>query len=57
VQPIVAATLGRIFLNERLAPNMAIAAAMIVTGVIAAVWRPAARSPAVTSGQPGQTVP
>jgi drug/metabolite transporter (DMT)-like permease len=41
VQPIVAATLGRIFLDERLAPNMALAAAMIVTGVIAAVWRPA----------------
>jgi drug/metabolite transporter (DMT)-like permease len=43
VQPIVAATLGRVFFNERLAPNMALAAAMIVTGVIAAVWRPATR--------------
>jgi drug/metabolite transporter (DMT)-like permease len=46
VQPIVAATLGRIFFDERLAPNMALAAAMIVSGVIAAVWRPAVTSPA-----------
>lgn len=44
VQPIVAATLGRIFFHERLAPNMALAAAMIVTGVIATVWR-SARTP------------
>jgi drug/metabolite transporter (DMT)-like permease len=43
VQPIVAATLGRVFFQERLAPNMAIAAALIVSGVVMAVWRGSAR--------------
>lgn len=45
VQPIVAASLGRAFLNETLAPNMALAAGLIVTGVVMAVWRGRAASP------------
>jgi drug/metabolite transporter (DMT)-like permease len=45
VQPIVAASLGRAFLNEKLAPNMAVAAALIVTGVAMAVWKPSGATP------------
>lgn len=40
LQPIVAAVLGRIFLGERLGANAALAATLIVGGVLATVWRP-----------------
>lgn len=40
VQPIVAGGMGHVFLGERLGANAALAAAMIFTGVLAAVWRP-----------------
>ena len=39
VQPIVAAIMGRMFLGETLAPHAALAGALIVGGVLAAVWR------------------
>jgi drug/metabolite transporter (DMT)-like permease len=39
VQPIVAAIMGRIFLGETLAPHAALAGALIVGGVVMAVWR------------------
>ena len=34
VQPIIAGSLGRIFMHEQFGPNTAIAAALIVTGVV-----------------------
>ncbi len=40
VQPIVAGTTGRIFLGEQFAPGVAVAAALIVSGVAMAVWQP-----------------
>lgn len=42
VQPVVAGTMGRIFLDEHFGPNTAVAAALIVAGVAMAVRRPAA---------------
>jgi len=40
IQPIVAGTTGRIFLGEHFAPGVAVAAALIVSGVAMAVWQP-----------------
>ena len=42
VQPVVAGTMGRIFLGEHFGPNTAVAAALIVAGVAMAVVRPKA---------------
>jgi drug/metabolite transporter (DMT)-like permease len=42
VQPIVAGWLGNVFLGEHFGANAAVAAALIVTGVGMAVWRPRA---------------
>ncbi len=39
VQPVVAGALGRIFLDERFAPNTAIAATLVVSGVVLSTWK------------------
>ena len=39
LQPVVAASLGRIFLHERFGPHTALAAALVVAGVILSTWR------------------
>jgi drug/metabolite transporter (DMT)-like permease len=39
LQPIIAGSLGRIFLREQLGPHAAIAALLVVTGVVLAGWR------------------
>jgi len=39
VQPIVAGSLGRVFLHEQLGPHTAIAALLIVAGVMLSGWR------------------
>jgi drug/metabolite transporter (DMT)-like permease len=39
LQPIVAASLGRVFLDEQLGPHTAVAALLIVAGVILSAWR------------------
>ena len=39
LQPVVAASLGRIFLNEQFGPHTALAAALVVAGVLLSSWR------------------
>ena len=39
LQPLFAGSLGRVVLHEQLAPNTAIAAVLIVTGVVLSGWR------------------
>ena len=39
MQPLFAGSLARIFLGERLVPNTAVAAALVVTGVVLSGWR------------------
>jgi len=39
LQPVVAATLGRVFLHEQFGPHTALAAALVVAGVILSTWR------------------
>ena len=39
LQPIIAGSLGRIFLHEQFGPNTAIAAVLIVSGVVLSGWR------------------
>ena len=39
LQPVVAASLGRVFLHERFGPHTAVAAALVVAGVILSAWR------------------
>ena len=39
LQPLIAGSLGRIFLHEQLAPNTAIAAVLVVGGVVLSGWR------------------
>ena len=39
LQPVVAASLGRVFLHERFGPHTAVAAALVVAGVILSTWR------------------
>jgi drug/metabolite transporter (DMT)-like permease len=39
LQPVVAASLGRIFLHEQFGPHTALAAALVVAGVILSTWR------------------
>jgi len=47
IQPVVAAFLGYTFLGETLAPNAALAAALVLAGVALTAWRPApAEAPA-----------
>jgi len=38
LQPVVAAVMGRVFLDERLGANAAVAAVLIVGGVLASAW-------------------
>ncbi|MDA1080324.1 MAG: EamA family transporter [Gemmatimonadetes bacterium] len=40
LQPVVAGTLGRIFLGESFGPNTALAATLVVVGVLISTWRP-----------------
>lgn len=39
LQPIVAASLGRVFLHEQLGPHTTVAALLIVSGVMLSAWR------------------
>jgi drug/metabolite transporter (DMT)-like permease len=39
LQPIIAASLGRVFLHEQLGPHTAVAALLIVSGVMLSAWR------------------
>ena len=39
LQPVVAGSMGRIFLHEQLAPHTAIAAVLVVSGVVLSGWR------------------
>ena len=39
LQPLIAGSLGRIFLHEQLVPNTAIAAVLVVSGVVLSGWR------------------
>jgi drug/metabolite transporter (DMT)-like permease len=39
LQPVVAASLGRLFLHEQFGPHTALAAALVVAGVILSTWR------------------
>ena len=41
LQPIIAASLGRVILHEHFGPYTAIAAVLVVSGVLTAAWRPA----------------
>jgi len=40
VQPIVAGALGRVFLHETLGPNTAVAAGLVVAGVLLSAYTP-----------------
>lgn len=39
LQPVIAGTLGRVFLHEELGPHTAMAAALVVAGVLLSGWR------------------
>jgi drug/metabolite transporter (DMT)-like permease len=39
LQPVVAASLGRIFLQEQFGPHTAVAAVLVVAGVVLSTWR------------------
>jgi drug/metabolite transporter (DMT)-like permease len=39
LQPVIAATLGRVFLNEQFGRHTAIAAVLVVAGVVLSTWR------------------
>ena len=39
LQPVVAASLGRVFLHEQFAPHTAVAAVLVVAGVFLSTWR------------------
>jgi drug/metabolite transporter (DMT)-like permease len=39
LQPVVAASLGRLFLHEQFAPHTAVAAVLVVAGVFLSTWR------------------
>jgi drug/metabolite transporter (DMT)-like permease len=39
LQPVVAASLGRVFLHEQFVPHTAVAAVLVVAGVFLSSWR------------------
>ena len=43
LQPVVAGTMGRLFLGESFAPHTALAATLVVAGVLISTWKPASR--------------
>ena len=45
VQPLFAATLGRVVLHERFGPHIAAAAALVVSGVVVSTFGPRALIP------------